>query len=168
MQDKELPGWRWSGLLHSTSKAIEQFTDSALFLVLFWGTVHIPRSRSWSSSVFLRSCSHSESLKFLERGHEAGRVDSLGSVQVPHWPYMEHKQVYTLAVHKFPPNLLGFPKSCNSQSLQKIPLQILLFHQQQNLLSTLFYLPSSWEEFGLKHVSWKAPDENSKPEAHQQ
>lgn len=68
-------------------------------------------------------------------------MDSLGSVQVPHWPYMEHKQVYTLAVHKFPPNLLGFPKSCNSQSLQKIPLQILLFISSKIYFLLFFIFP---------------------------
>lgn len=74
-------------------------------------------------------------------------------------------QVQPLALHKSPPSLFNFPKCCHLWSLQKIPLQILLFYQQQKLLSILFYLPSSWE-FGLKSISWKASAENSKPEAH--
>lgn len=109
-----------------------------------------PDSNPISSSVFLSSCFHSESLNLMGRQCEVGRMDPLGSVQVPHQMHTEHMQIRALALHKSPPSLLGFPKCCKSQSLQKIPLQILLFHQQQNLLSILFYLPSSWEEFGLK------------------
>lgn len=96
-------------------------------LVLFRRNVHIPRPKSCSSSVFLRSCSHSESLELMERGHEVGRVDPLGSVQVPNWINMKHMQICTSALHKSPPGLLHCPKCCNSQSLQKTPLQILLF-----------------------------------------
>lgn len=125
-------------------------------LALFWHSVHIPRCKSCPSSAFLRSCPQSESLKLMERGHEVGRVGSLGSAQEPHQTHTEHMEIYTPALHKSPPGLLGFPKSCYSQCLQKTPLQILRFHQQQNLLCFLssLILGRGWTEICLLESSW--------------
>lgn len=162
-----LPGWRWSGSLHWISKSRSNFLTVLFLLVLFWHSVHIPRSKSCSSSVFLRSCSHSEGLELMERGlRQAGWtlwLSSDASLYV-----QEHMQIYTLALQESPPGLLGFPKCFNSQSSKDASSNTPFFISSKIYFLLFFYVPSSWEEFGLKCVCWKAPDENSKPKAHQQ
>lgn len=83
--------------MYSTSKAKEQCTDSAPFVGFVLAQCPYPQMQILPFFSLPKKLPQSESLKLMERGHEAGRVGSLGSAQEPHQTHMEHMQIYTPA-----------------------------------------------------------------------